>query len=131
MITTGGFDRARSHGATDADLAMVAEIVVAGEQSVDWGTALRALRSTARWRPARGGWPHHQRPTARGRLRRRALPHRLPQLVAGDALRILSGLHMDAPPPHDLDRRLPRGLTTFLRYLRARTKADHATRSTG
>ena len=25
---------------------MVAEIVVAGEQSVDWGTALRALRST-------------------------------------------------------------------------------------
>ena len=27
---------------------MVAEIVVAGEQSVDWGTALRALRSTAR-----------------------------------------------------------------------------------
>jgi len=122
ITTTAGFDRVRGHGATDArDLAMVAEIVVAGEQSVDWGTALRALRSTARAGVllVEGG------PTTNAQLLAADFVDELcltvsPQLVAGDALRILSGLHVDAPHRMTLDRVLLEDDYLFLRYLRAR-----------
>jgi 5-amino-6-(5-phosphoribosylamino)uracil reductase len=43
-----------------------------------------------------------------------------PQLVAGEALRILSGLQMDAPHRMTLDRVLLEDDYLFLRYLRAR-----------
>src|SRR5512132_4675360 len=44
ITTTAGMDRVRSTGGATAtqDLAMVAEIVVAGAESVDWGAALLA-----------------------------------------------------------------------------------------
>jgi riboflavin biosynthesis pyrimidine reductase len=122
ITTTAGLDRVRRHGATAArDLAMVAEIVVAGEGSVDWATALRALRTTARAGVVlvEGG------PTTNAQLVAADLVDELcltvsPQLVAGDALRILSGLPMDAPPRMTLDRVLLEDDYLFLRYLRAR-----------
>jgi 5-amino-6-(5-phosphoribosylamino)uracil reductase len=120
ITTTAGLDRVRGQrGATAAsDLAMVAEIVVAGEQSVDWGTALQALRTTARAGVVlvEGG------PTTIAQLVAADLVDELcltvsPQLVAGDALRILSGLHMDAPRRMTLDRVLLEEDYLFLRYL--------------
>jgi riboflavin biosynthesis pyrimidine reductase len=121
ITTTAGLDRVRGHGAAARDLAMVAEIVVAGERSVDWGTALRALRTTARAGVVlvEGG------PTTNAQLVAADLVDELcltvsPQLVAGDALRILSGLHVDAPQRMTLDRVLLEDDYLFLRYLRAR-----------
>jgi riboflavin biosynthesis pyrimidine reductase len=121
ITTTAGLDRVRGPGATDArDLAMVAEIVVAGEQSVDWHTALRALRTTARAGVllVEGG------PTTNAQLLAADLVDELcltvsPQLVAGDALRILNGLQMDAPHRMTLDHVLLEDDYLFLRYLRA------------
>jgi riboflavin biosynthesis pyrimidine reductase len=123
ITTTAGLDRVRSHGGATAarDLAMVAEIVVAGEGSVDWATALRALRATARAGVVlvEGG------PTTNAQLVAADLVDELcltvsPQLVGGDALRILSGLPMAAPPRMTLDRVLLEDDYLFLRYLRAR-----------
>jgi riboflavin biosynthesis pyrimidine reductase len=122
ITTTAGLDRVRGHGAAATrDLAMVAEIVVAGEQSVDWGTALRALRTSARADVVlvEGG------PTSNAQLFAADLVDELcltvsPQLVAGEALRILSGLQMDAPHRMTLDRVLLEDDYLFLRYLRAR-----------
>jgi riboflavin biosynthesis pyrimidine reductase len=122
ITTTAGLDRVRRHGAPDArDLAMVAEIVVAGEQSVDWGTALRALHTTARAGVllVEGG------PTTTAQLPAADLLDELcltvsPQLVAGETLRIVSGLQVDAPHRMTLDRVLLEDDYLFLRYLRAR-----------
>jgi riboflavin biosynthesis pyrimidine reductase len=122
ITTTAGLDSVRSHGGATAarDLAMVAEIVVAGEQSVDWGTALQALRTTARAGVVltEGG------PTTYAQLVAADLVDELcltvsPQLVAGDGLRILSGLRMDAHQRMTLDRVLLEDDFLFLRYLRA------------
>jgi riboflavin biosynthesis pyrimidine reductase len=122
ITTTAGLDRVRSSaGATAArDLAMVAEIVVAGDQSVDWGTALRALRTTARAGVVlvEGG------PTTLPQLVAADLVDELcltvsPQLVGGDGPRILSGLGIDAPRRMMLDRVLLEDDYLFLRYLRA------------
>jgi riboflavin biosynthesis pyrimidine reductase len=123
VTTTAGLDRVGGDGGAAAarDLAMVAEIVVAGEQSVDWGTALRALRTTARAGVVllEGG------PSTIAQLVAADLVDELcltvsPQLVAGDAMRILSGPHMDAPQRMTLDRVLHDDDYLFLRYLRAR-----------
>jgi riboflavin biosynthesis pyrimidine reductase len=123
ITTTAGLDRVRGHGGATAarDLAMVAEIVVAGERSVDWGTALRALRTTARAGVVlvEGG------PTTIAQLVAADLVDELcltvsPQLVAGDALRILNGFNVDAPQRMTLDRVLLEDDYLFLRYLRAR-----------
>lgn len=121
ITTTAGLDRVRSGGATAArDLAMVAEIVVAGDQSVDWATALRALRTTARAGVVlvEGG------PTTLPQLVAADLVDELcltisPQLVGGDGPRILSGLGIDAPRHLTLDRVLLEDDYLFLRYLRA------------
>src|ERR687892_706017 len=48
ITTTAGLDRARGTSGAARGLAAVAEIVVAGDDSVDWATALAALRTTAR-----------------------------------------------------------------------------------
>jgi riboflavin biosynthesis pyrimidine reductase len=123
ITTTAGLDRVGGDGGAAAarDLALVAEIVVAGEQSVDWGTALRALRTTARAGIVlvEGG------PSTTAQLVAADLVDELcltvsPQLVAGDAPRILNGLHMDAPQRMTLDRVLLEDHYLFLRYLRAR-----------
>jgi riboflavin biosynthesis pyrimidine reductase len=126
ITTTAGLDRVRSRGGATAarDLAMVAEIVVAGDQSVDWGTALRALRTTARAGVVlvEGG------PTTNTQLVAADLVDELcltvsPQLLGGDGMRILSGLGMDAPRRMTLDRVLLEDDYLFLRYLRARDGA--------
>jgi riboflavin biosynthesis pyrimidine reductase len=126
ITTTAGLDRVRGHGGATAarDLAMVAEVVVAGEQSVDWGTALRALRTTARAGVVlvEGG------PTTNTQLFAADLVDELcltvsPQLVGGDGLRILSGLGMDAPRRMTLDRVLLEDDYLFLRYLKAQDGA--------
>jgi riboflavin biosynthesis pyrimidine reductase len=126
ITTTAGLDRVRGHGGASAarDLAMVAEIVVAGEQSVDWGTALRGLRTTA----GAGVVLVEGGPTTNAQLLAADLVDELcltvsPQLIAGDALRILSGRHMDAPHRMTLDRVLLEDDYLFLRYLRARDES--------
>jgi riboflavin biosynthesis pyrimidine reductase len=122
ITTTAGLDRVRSRGGATAarDLAMVAEIVVAGDQSVDWGTALRALRTTARAGVVlvEGG------PTTLSQLVAADLVDELcltvsPQLVGGDGPAILSGLGIDAPRRLTLDRVLLEDDYLLLRYLRA------------
>jgi riboflavin biosynthesis pyrimidine reductase len=132
ITTTAGLDRVRGQGGATAarDLAMVAEIVVAGEQSVDWGTALRTLRTTARAGVvlSEGG------PTTNAQLVAADLVDELcltvsPQLVVGDGLRILSGIRRDAPQLMTLDRVLLEDDYLFLRYLRARDGPDRSTRS--
>jgi riboflavin biosynthesis pyrimidine reductase len=126
ITTTAGLDRVRgSGGATAAPgLAMVAEIVVAGDQSADWDTALRALRTTARAGVVlvEGG------PTTNAQLVAADLVDELcltvsPQLVGGDGQRILSRLGMDTPRRMTLDRVLLEDDYLFLRYLRAREGA--------
>jgi riboflavin biosynthesis pyrimidine reductase len=121
ITTTAGLDRVGGEGGADAarDLALLAEIVVAGEQSVDWGTALRALRTTARAGIVlvEGG------PSTNAQLVAADLVDELcltvsPQLVAGDAPRILNGLQIDAPQRMTLDRVLLEDHYLFLRYLR-------------
>jgi riboflavin biosynthesis pyrimidine reductase len=127
ITTTAGLDRVSggAAGATAArDLAMVAEIVVAGDQSVDWGAALRALRTTARAGIVllEGG------PSTNAQLIAADLLDELcltvsPQLVGGDGPRILSRLGVDAPRHMTLDRALLEDDYLFLRYLRAREGA--------
>jgi riboflavin biosynthesis pyrimidine reductase len=126
ITTTAGLDRVRSSGGDTAarGLAMVAEIVVAGDQSADWDTALRALRTTARAGVVlvEGG------PTTNAQLVAADLVDELcltvsPQLVGGDSQRILSRLGMDAPRRMTLDRVLLEDDYLFLRYLRAREGA--------
>ena len=126
ITTTAGLDRVRSRGGPPAarDLAMVAEIVVAGDESVDWGTALRALYSTARAAVVlvEGG------PSTLPQLVAADLVDELcltvsPQLVGGDGPRILSGLGIDAPHRMALDRVLLEDDYLFLRYLTAHERA--------
>jgi 5-amino-6-(5-phosphoribosylamino)uracil reductase len=128
ITTTAGLDRVRVAGATGAtpsrDLATVAEIVVAGDQSVDWGTALRALRTTARAGVVlvEGG------PMTLAQLVAADLVDELcltvsPRIIGGDGLGLLRGLGVDAPRHMTLDRVLLEDDYLFLRYLRARDGA--------
>ena len=126
ITTTAGLDRVRSTGGATAtqDLAMVAEIVVAGDESVDWYTALRALRSTARAGVVlvEGG------PNANAQLVAADLVDELcltvsPQLVGADAHRIVRGVGADVPRRMALDRVLREDDYLFLRYLRVRDGA--------
>jgi riboflavin biosynthesis pyrimidine reductase len=126
ITTTAGLDRVRSTGDATAtqNLAMVAEIVVAGDESVDWHTALRALRSTARAGVVlvEGG------PNTNAQLVAADLVDELcltvsPQLVGADAHRIVRGVGADAPRRMALDRVLLEDDYLFLRYLRVRDGA--------
>jgi riboflavin biosynthesis pyrimidine reductase len=126
ITTSAGLDRVRSSGGATAtrELAMVAEIVVAGDQSVDWETALPTLRTTARAGVVlmEGG------PTTNAQLLAADLFDELcltvsPQLVDGDAMRIVTGVGVDAPRRMTLDRVLLDDDYLFLRYLRKRDGA--------
>jgi riboflavin biosynthesis pyrimidine reductase len=103
---------------------MVAEIIVAGDDVVDWHTALRALRTTARAGVVlvEGG------PMTNAQLVAADLIDELcltvsPQIVATDAPRIVSGIGAEAPRRMTLDRVLVEDDFLFLRYLRARDRA--------
>jgi riboflavin biosynthesis pyrimidine reductase len=123
ITTTTGLDRVRSTGGASAtqDLAMVAEIVVAGDESVDWHSALRALRTTARAGVVLvEGGPHTS-----GQLVAADLVDELcltvsPQLIGADGPRIVSGVGAEAPRRMALDRVLLEDDYLFLRYLRLR-----------
>jgi riboflavin biosynthesis pyrimidine reductase len=123
VTTTAGMDRVRSAGGATAtqDLAMVAEIVVAGDRSVDWGTALRALRATARAGVllVEGG------PNTIGQVVAADLLDELcftvsPQLVGAGGPRIVNGVDWDAPRRLALDRVMANDDFLFIRYLRVR-----------
>jgi riboflavin biosynthesis pyrimidine reductase len=126
ITTTAGLDRVRGAGGGTAtrDLAMVAEIVVAGDESVDWQTALHALHTTARAGVllVEGG------PNTNGQLVVADLVDELcltvsPQVLGADGLRIVSGVAPDAPRRMTLDRVLFEDDYLFLRYLRGRDQA--------
>ena len=126
ITTTAGLDRVRGTGGATAtrDLAMVAEIVVAGDESVDWGVALRALRTTARAGVVlvEGG------PNTNAQLVAADLVDELcltvaPQLAGADGLRIVAGIGSEAPRRVALDRVLTEDDYLFLRYLRVRDDA--------
>jgi riboflavin biosynthesis pyrimidine reductase len=94
ITTTAGLERVRSTGGstTARDLAMVAELVIAGDESVDWPTALGALRTTARAGVVlvEGG------PNTNGQLVAADLVDELcltvsPRLAGGDGLPIVAG----------------------------------------
>jgi riboflavin biosynthesis pyrimidine reductase len=123
ITTTAGLDRLRSSaGSTaDRDLAMVAEIVIAGEESVDWATALAALRTGARAGVVlvEGG------PTTNAQLVAADLVDELcltvsPQLAGAGGRRIVSGPDTAPPRPMALNRVLVEDDHLFLRYLRLR-----------
>jgi riboflavin biosynthesis pyrimidine reductase len=123
VTTTAGMDRVRSAGGATAtqDLALVAEIVVAGDESVDWGTALRALRATARAGVllVEGG------PNTIGQVVAADLLDELcltvsPQLVGAGGPRIVNGVDWDAPRRLALDRVMADDDFLFIRYLRVR-----------
>jgi riboflavin biosynthesis pyrimidine reductase len=126
ITTTAGLDRARSTGGATAtqDLAMVAEIVVAGDESVDWDTALRALRTTARAGVVlvEGGPNINAQLVAADLLDELCLTVS-PQLAGADGLRIVSGVGAEAPRRMLLDRVLLDDDFLFLRYLRRRDGA--------
>lgn len=126
ITTTAGLDRVRSTAGATAtqDLAMVAEIVVAGDESVDWDTALRALRATARAGVVlvEGG------PNTIAQLVAADLLDELcltvsPQLAGAGGQRIVVGVESEAPRRLALDRVLVEDDYLFLRYLRARDSA--------
>jgi riboflavin biosynthesis pyrimidine reductase len=124
ITTTASLDLGRSTGATATqELAMVAEVIVAGDDAVDWDTALLALRTTARAGVVlvEGG------PSTNAQLMADDLVDELcltvsPQIVATEAPRIVSGI-VEAPRPMTLDRVLIEDDYLFLRYLRARDRA--------
>jgi riboflavin biosynthesis pyrimidine reductase len=122
ITTTASMDRVRSTGGATAtqDLATVAEIIVAGDESVDWGAALPALRATARAGVVlvEGG------PNTIGQLVAADLLDELcvtvsPQLAGAGGLRIV-GVGLEAPRHLALDRVLVEDDYLFLRYLRMR-----------
>ena len=126
ITTTAGLDRVRSTAGATAtqDLAMVAEIVVAGDESVDWDTALRALRATARAGVVlvEGG------PNTIAQLVAADLLDELcltvsPQLAGAGRQRIVVGVESEAPRRLALDRVLIEDDYLFVRYLRARDSA--------
>jgi riboflavin biosynthesis pyrimidine reductase len=126
ITTTAGLDRVRSTAGATAtqDLAMVAEIVVAGDESVDWDTAVRALRATARAGVVlvEGG------PNTIAQLVAADLVDELcltvsPQLAGAGGQRIVVGVESEAPRRLALDRVLIEDDYLFLRYLRARDSA--------
>ena len=115
ITTTAGLDRVRGSGdaagATAArDLAMVAEIVVAGDQSVDWDTALRALRTTARAGVVLvEGGPSTNAQLIAADLARRALPHGLPPTRRGRRTADPQRARRGRAPAHDARPGAPRG----------------------
>lgn len=126
ITTTAGLDRVRgTAGAAPArGLAAVAEIVVAGDESVDWATALAALRTTARAGVVllEGG------PNTNAQLVAADLVDELcltvsPQLVGADGPRIIAGSESMTLRHLALDRVLVEDDHLFLRYLRVRDDA--------
>ena len=124
ITTTGSLDPGRSTGATATQaLAMVAEVIVAGDDVVDWDTALRALRTTTRAGVVlvEGG------PRTNAQLMASDMVDELcltvsPQIAATEAPRIVNGI-VAAPRRMTLDRVLIEDDYLFLRYLRARDRA--------
>jgi riboflavin biosynthesis pyrimidine reductase len=124
ITTPGSLDPGRSTGATATqELAMVAEVIVAGDDAVDWDTALRALRTTARAGVVlvEGG------PSTNAQLLADDVVDELcltvsPQIVATEAPRIVNGI-MAAPRRMTLDRVLIEDDYLSMRYLRARDQA--------
>jgi riboflavin biosynthesis pyrimidine reductase len=126
ITTTAGLDRLRSIGGAAAtqDLALVAEIVVAGDESVDWETALRALRTTARAGVVLvEGGPNTNAQLVAADLVDEFCLTVAPQLAGADGLRIVSGVGAEAPRRMALDRVLAEDDYLFLRYLRVRDGA--------
>jgi riboflavin biosynthesis pyrimidine reductase len=126
ITTTAGLDRVRSTGGATAtqDLAMVAEIVVAGDESVDWETALRALRTSARAEVVLvEGGPHTNAQLVAADLVDEFCLTVSPQFVGGEGLRTATGVASDAPRHMGLDRALFEDDYLFLRYLRDRDGA--------
>ncbi|HKA84617.1 MAG TPA: pyrimidine reductase family protein [Acidimicrobiales bacterium] len=121
ITTTGSLDASTGTAATATqELAMVAEIIIAGDDAVDWDTALRALRTTARAGVVlvEGG------PSTNGQLLADDLVDELcltvsPQIVATAAPRIVNSV-VEAPRRMTLDRVLVEDDYLFVRYLRAR-----------
>jgi riboflavin biosynthesis pyrimidine reductase len=123
ITTSAGLARVRSAAGAAAarDLRTVAEIVVAGNDSVDWSTALAALRTTARADVVliEGG------PSTNGQVVAADLVDELcltvsPQLAGADGLRIVAGSESVALRRLALDRVLVEDDYLFLRYLRLR-----------
>jgi riboflavin biosynthesis pyrimidine reductase len=124
ITTTAGLDRARGTSGAARGLAAVAEIVVAGDDSVDWATALAALRTTARAGVVllEGG------PNTNAQLVAADLVDELcltvsPQLVGADGPRIIAGSESVTLRHLALDRLLVEDDHLFLRYLRVRDTA--------
>jgi riboflavin biosynthesis pyrimidine reductase len=126
ITTTAGLDRVRSTAGATAtqDLAMVAEIVVAGDESVDWDTALRALRATARAGVVLvEGGPNTIAQLVAAHLLDELCLTVSPQLAGAGGQRIVVGVESEAPRRLALDRVLVEDDYLFLRYLRARDSA--------
>jgi len=126
ITTTAGLDGVRSTGGATAaqDLAMVAEIVVAGGESVDWDRALRALRATARAGVVLvEGGPNTTAQLVASDLLDELCLALAPQLAGADGPRIVGGVGWEAPRRLALDRVLVEDDYLFLRYLRGRDGA--------
>jgi riboflavin biosynthesis pyrimidine reductase len=126
VTTTAGLERVRSTAGATAtqDLAMVAEIVVAGDESVDWDTALRALRATARAAVVLvEGGPNTIAQLVAADLLDELCLTASPQLAGAGRQRIVVGVESEAPRRLALDRVLIEDDYLFLRYLRARDSA--------
>ena len=92
VVTSAGADAARRAG-----LAEVADVVVAGEESVDVGAALAALAERGLLRVLCEGGPHLLADVcAAGRLDELCLTV-TPRLVGGTGARVLAGTPVDVP----------------------------------
>jgi riboflavin biosynthesis pyrimidine reductase len=121
ITTTAGLDHMRrTHGdGGTGDLATLAEIVVAGDESVDWPTAFAALRTGARAEVllVEGG-PHTNAQLVAADLVDELCLTVSPQLAGIDSMRIVAGPSADGPRRLVLDRVLLEDDNLFLRYLR-------------
>lgn len=123
ITTTAGLDRMRRTRAAGgaAGLPTVAEIVVAGDESVDWPTAFAALRTGARAEVVLvEGGPHTNTQLVAADLVDELCLTVSPQLAGVDSLRIVAGSAAGGPRPLVLDRVLLDDDHLFLRYLRGR-----------
>ena len=124
ITTTAGLDRVRSTGGATAtqDLAMVAEIIVAGDESVDWARhcvrcAPPPAPASCSSKAAPASTPNWWRPTWSTSSASRSRPNWL----AADGFRIVRGVGTEAPRRLTLDRVLLEDDYFFLRYLRVAT----------
>jgi riboflavin biosynthesis pyrimidine reductase len=117
ITTAAALARAHAEGRL---LPTIAEVVIAGDEALEWDTALASLRTgfEARVVLAEGG------PTINGQLVTAGLVDELcltlaPQLVSGDGPRVVRGTSPRTPLGLALDRVLLDEGYLFLRYLRA------------